>query len=244
MVIIWGQRMYGRVDRFAGSHVATRFFHLYYLPLIPLSSWLVFEERGDGDFVGVQVPMQWRSVLSAWLRVGAIVGLLVSLLHLFGSGPSNLMPYEAVLASMAELALATLVGGYAFLRLGKLAQRDKVARVVYWDIAGRYVDVGLLGEDRGMIRQRAGEQLERLLARHATSGYRDAPQASWYEISTRRDMRDVPLLKAALTLCRIEWAESEGEERQRLERGHALILQNLIAASPELLDTKRFELVS
>jgi len=39
MVIVWGSRLYGKVDVVPGFfHVATRFGHVYYLPLIPTQS--------------------------------------------------------------------------------------------------------------------------------------------------------------------------------------------------------------
>ena len=39
MIIVWGTKLYGKVDEVPGMfHVATRFFHLWYIPLVPLSS--------------------------------------------------------------------------------------------------------------------------------------------------------------------------------------------------------------
>lgn len=238
MFIVWGQRMYGRVDRFAGSYVATRFFHIYYLPLIPLSSWLVLEDQGKGNFLGLQVPMQARSVLVAWSRVVSIVLLLASL-------PAFLdMRMQA--GSVAVAALSTIATAaaalFAWFRLGKLSAEDKVARVVYSDFAGRFVDVALLKNQRERLKATTIEELDRHLARHATSSYREAPQSSWREIATRPDLRDVPLLKAALTRCRLEEADAKGPVRREMQLAHAAILRNLVAASPELLDTRPFEL--
>src|SRR5687767_14985222 len=79
MIIIWGQTLAGKVDRVPGLfYVTTQFFHLYYVPLIPLQSYLVIEgtENGD-DFKGVGVPMSFKSVLFGWLRGALIVGILV-----------------------------------------------------------------------------------------------------------------------------------------------------------------------
>jgi len=247
MVIIWGQRMYGRVDRFAGSHVATRFFHLYYVPLIPLSSWLVLEEQTEGNFIGLQLPLQWRSVLLAWLRVAAVLAAISGGVHYLSA--DHLQQYEggsgmhpAQISAILAMAAAFAVGFYAYFRLGKLRREEKAARVVYWDFAGRFVDVALLTDDRRMVKQRATEELDRHLARHATSSYREAPNASWRHIATRPELRDVPLLKAALTRCRVEWADAEGEERRAFEREHSIILRNLLAASPELLEVERYEM--
>ncbi len=245
MVIVWGQRMYGRVDRFAGSHIATRFFHLYYLPLIPLSSWLVLEEQGDGKFVGLQLPLQARSVLFAWMRlasIGACIGAIAAVANAMNPGARGGIgdSIGAVIYAAAAIALTVFVWG----KLGKLSAQEKATRVVYSDFAGRFVDVALLGDGRGPIKQQTIEELDRHLVKHATASYRDAPQSSWRQIAARPDVRDVPLLRAALTRCRIEWSEASGQERRALDRDHAAIFANLRAASPDLARVDQFELRS
>jgi hypothetical protein len=235
MVVIWGQRMYGRVDRFAGSHIATRFFHLYYLPLIPLSSWLVLEEQAEGRFLGLSIPLSGRSVLLAWLRVISVVGLAVAGFNTMEriSGASEIDAEGMTWAVFAGLAVA--IGFFAYFRLGKLSRADKAQRAVYYDFAGKFVDVALLGEGRAAIKARTIEETDRHLVKHALSGYRSAPQTSWREIATRPDQRDVPLLRAALTRARLEWSESRGSDRTALAKDHDQIFANLVAASPDLL---------
>ena len=238
MVIIWGQRLYGRVDRFAGSHLATRFAHLYYVPLIPLSSWLVLEEQTDGQFVGVQVPLQLRSVLAAWLRVGSIVAAIAATAAYF-SHDAHSGAGSGMLA-LGGLIASAVVGALAWQHLGKLSLPEKAARVAYAEFAGRYVDVGLLREGHDAIEQTTATELDRHLVRHATSGYRSAPQSDWLAIATRPDMRDVAVLKPALTRCRIAWSKAAGTERRTLELAHERILQNLMAASADLRDPKSY----
>ena len=70
MILIWGQSNYGKVDVVPRlCYVTTRFFHLYYVPLIPLGSYVVLEgtENGNG-FRGVPTSLSWRSVLAGWVR--------------------------------------------------------------------------------------------------------------------------------------------------------------------------------
>ncbi len=245
MVIIWGQRMYGRVDRYAGAHVSTRFFHLYYVPLIPLSSWLVLGANDDDSFQGIQVPLQLRSVALAWTRVASVVagvGAIAAAVSAFGGHHAS--STSAVVGAVIYLAAAIALGILAWQKLGRLSKEEKAARIVYSDFAGRILDVAQLGDARHGIRQRATEELDRHLVKHATASYRDAPQASWRQIATRPDMRDVPLLRSALTRCRVEWSEVTGEERDALERDHAAILVNLCAAQPDLLEVERYELAA
>lgn len=67
-VVVHGSGLYGRIDRVEGLfHVATKFGHLYYVPLFPVESWLVLSEEGD-QFSGMPLPMQWRSILAAYAR--------------------------------------------------------------------------------------------------------------------------------------------------------------------------------
>jgi hypothetical protein len=257
MIVIWGQRMYGRVHRFAGSHIATRFFHIYWLPLIPLSSWLVLEEHEEGRFTGLQIPMSLRSVALAWLRIGALLALAAMSVRML-SLPADLDAIRTLPASVVSEShlISTLIVNvlftlgvayttfYAWRRLGRLSVADKAERVVYSEFTGRFVDVALLGDQRDVIKRRVSEELERHLVKHATAGYREAPQSSWTEIASRPDQRDVPLLRAALTRARLEWSVARGNERASLERVHAQIFRNLTAASPDLLAVKKYELAA
>lgn len=78
MVIIWGSKLYGKTDVVPGLfHVATKFGHLWYIPLIPTSSFLVLSEDGDG-WRGLDIPMSGKSVLLAWLRTAAFIGTIVA----------------------------------------------------------------------------------------------------------------------------------------------------------------------
>jgi hypothetical protein len=241
MVVIWGQRMYGRVDRFAGSHVATRFFHLYYVPLIPLSSWLVLEEQADGRFLGIQTSLQLRSVMLAWLRVASVVALAVAGFNVLTRMDGRYAVDGEGFGWAITVGLAIALGFFAFFRLGKLSLAAKAQRTVYYDFTGKFVDVGLLGDGRAAIKARVAEETDRHLTKHAVSGYRTAAQTSWREIATRPDVRDVPLLRAALTRARLEWSEARGEQKRSLAQDHDKIFANLTAAAPELLARNHVE---
>lgn len=68
--------MCGLVDETRSGHVITRFFHLWFVPLVPLSSWFV----APGS--AVKIPLNLRSVVAAYVRafgvllvVGCVAGL-------------------------------------------------------------------------------------------------------------------------------------------------------------------------
>jgi hypothetical protein len=87
-MIIYGTRLFGKVDAVPGlGHVATRFFHIDYVPLIPVKSYLVLSNAGKG-FRGIPIPFSGKSFLFAWLRaitvaVG-VVGAILVLVALIG----------------------------------------------------------------------------------------------------------------------------------------------------------------
>ena len=83
MLIIYGSKLYGKVDVVPGLfHVETKFGHLWYIPLIPVESYVVLQKTSNG-FNGVRIPMSFKSISYAWLRAGSliagIVGLIVAL---------------------------------------------------------------------------------------------------------------------------------------------------------------------
>jgi hypothetical protein len=87
MIVIWGQRLYGKTDEVPGLfYVRTRFFHVYYVPLIPLQTFVVLAgSETDRGFKGKPVSMSFKSVLFGWLRgacvVGAIGGLIAAVVN-------------------------------------------------------------------------------------------------------------------------------------------------------------------
>lgn len=69
-MLVFGRRLYGRVDHVPVGHVATEFFHVAFVPLVPLASYLVlWEDRHR--FTGKPVPLHTRSIACAWLSTVA-----------------------------------------------------------------------------------------------------------------------------------------------------------------------------
>jgi hypothetical protein len=113
MIFIWGARLYGKVDEVPGMfHVATKFGHLWYIPLIPMSSHIIVEKSGSG-WRGKPVGMSGKSILVAWLRgagifcmLGSAFGTVVALGD--RSGPS------AALVPVGIFAVSLFVTVFAF----------------------------------------------------------------------------------------------------------------------------------
>ena len=81
MVIIWGSRLMGKVDVVPGLfHVATRFGHLNFLPLVPMGTYLILSQDGSG-FRGMPIGFSFKSMMMAWVRTGLfIAAVIVSIL--------------------------------------------------------------------------------------------------------------------------------------------------------------------
>lgn len=71
MIVFYGTQLYGKVDKVPMlGHVATSFFYLQFVPLIPLGSYLVLED-GQGQ---ISVGFSFKSLVIAWLRTALVFG--------------------------------------------------------------------------------------------------------------------------------------------------------------------------
>lgn len=80
MIVIYGTRFYGTVKAHGGQHQLTKFFHVYYLPIVPVGTiWVTRED--DGHYRGHDVRMSGKSVVAGYARVWgplAVVGAIAA----------------------------------------------------------------------------------------------------------------------------------------------------------------------
>lgn len=240
MVVVYGTRYMGKIERCSGSFIATKFFHIYWMPLLPLGSHVVLEEHGDGSFRGIPAGLHLRSTLAAYLRTW---GVLATLVLLFASGSSmSSMGEEGELASFvgstALMALCALgaLAGWAF--LGRLSSDAKGLRLVYQDHVGHAVDPGAfdLPSKQG-LRSTLLQQLLQRAPGLAASGYRSAydPQTQWAEIGLDPSVGDLAFLSAAVTLARIESTLHSGAQAAHFARAHLALWEKLKRLNPVYL---------
>lgn len=172
MVVIYGTRLMGKVDRVdALGHVATQFFHLYYVPLIPTGSYLVLSEQGD-DFRGVSVPLSFKSIVTAWLRAGTFLGFVAcTIIAIVCLGDKkNDVASAIAFGCMAAVCLVTFIATYY------LSWFTKASYERAMQIAGL---VGLSDEARLML--------------EVSYGRKTAEQADWelQQIESRREQEVV-----------------------------------------------------
>jgi hypothetical protein len=125
MIYVWGSRLYGKVDNVKGLfHVATKFGHFDYFPLIPMGSWVITEQTGSG-WRGVPIPVSLKSIVVGLLRALSVPGLLVGTAMLAMAFDSRKPSVESLVAASAVIAISLffLVGCRYVPGLGKATPR-------------------------------------------------------------------------------------------------------------------------
>jgi hypothetical protein len=240
MIIFWGHRFYGTVDKIDGVFVATRFAHLWFIPLIPVESYLVLgagPSRPQG--VALSVRLHRRSVTAGYLRIWSLIAL-------FACWP--LCDSAGLLVGLPAAALALAVALFAWLRMGRLSPREIQERTAYAQFADAPIDVGLLGVaatvnaktrgkrgDLGTVNQarawrkeidrRAREALEHE-GSNALASYRGTGRFAGYEAVAENPAGASPECRgAALTLARLAATrgDASSQERDLAARAHEKI---------------------
>src|SRR5689334_9579105 len=113
MLIIFGHQQYGRVDEHEGQYAHTRFFHLWYLPLIPTETvWILH----DGTRACHQMKRSWRSILSGYGRVwGPVIALGGAAAAIAGS-----------IVAIPVAATAAVAGGWSWRTRRLRGDRDRL----------------------------------------------------------------------------------------------------------------------
>jgi hypothetical protein len=97
MIVIYGTRFYGEVNSYGGQRQLTKFFHMYWVPLVPVSTLWVTRDLDDG-YSGHAVVMSARSVAAGYARVWGPVAAICAVIS------GNLGGYVAAGALMAMSA--------------------------------------------------------------------------------------------------------------------------------------------
>lgn len=157
MVIVWGSSLYGKVDTVPGlCHVATKFGHLWYIPLIPMGSWIVLSQDGNG-WQGKEVGFSFKSFLMAWFRTACVVGIFAGIIGaIVGFGAMNrggnvTIPIAWVILSLVSIGV--MFFSYRIPGFGRAshARAREIAEELGLDERGlMFIDVayGVIDEDR------------------------------------------------------------------------------------------------
>lgn len=157
MVVFFGSRLYGKVDQVPGIfYVATKFFYLQFVPLIPVGSVLVIDgSEHDEGYQGVAIGLSGKSIVFTYLRLifllgGVIVGIvgvveLISALDNRGKG--SLMEAISWLAFCPLMLVAwwfsyrwSRAGEARALRLAQLAGIPPEIIVEHYELPAQHYD--------------------------------------------------------------------------------------------------------
>jgi hypothetical protein len=74
-MIIFGVRLFGKAEIVPGVFfIATRFFHICFIPLIPMQSFVIFQDSAQDGAGLALTALHWGSISMAWLRQLLLVG--------------------------------------------------------------------------------------------------------------------------------------------------------------------------
>jgi hypothetical protein len=114
---VFGTRLMGRVDDVPGMfHVATKCWHINFVPFVPVQTYIVLSKNGR-QFRGIKIPLSLKSWGMAWLRflgwggvAAGVIVLIVGLTSRAEARPEEYIPGFIVLAiSALLLAIAYLI---------------------------------------------------------------------------------------------------------------------------------------
>ncbi len=241
MIFIYGTRFYGKVRACGSSFIGTKFFHIWFLPLIPVGSHVVLEESGDG-FRGIPTGLHGKSVLAGYLRVWGPVAVVAALLPAIGelasatADPLDLAIHVVVSAVSLGIPLALTV--LAFAVLGKLSLDERRKRSVWALHTGYFLDPADMGEARAPLRESLMAKVVERARGLASTGYRLSadPVNAWPQVALDPTVNDDVLLTAAFTLTRIDACLAQGPWKTQAEALHEQLWQRIQQQNPPYLE--------
>lgn len=127
-MIITGTKFYGRVDQVPGLfNVATKFFHLWYVPVIPLETWIILHGTETAEsFRGQKIGLSFKSIMLGWLRGAAVVGMIAAILQgiaAYNRPPGKPVPWGDGLGGAALLLGACVFFYWVTTKLGQPSRK-------------------------------------------------------------------------------------------------------------------------
>jgi len=196
-MFVGGTHDFGSVDEYQQTSVATRFVHVWFVPIWPLHS--VVKSSLCAPFL---VPLVARSIVAGYLRMwGPLIAGAMALSVMTGKIPSAMGAVAAVLG-----AIVGVVGW----TMGRLGRRAYAERQAYRRAIGIPVDPAILADaDRRTTRARLLDEVERI-----HGDYRGATTVPWERLVLDPHL-GVETLACLVALARIEETLSKGEEKAR-----------------------------
>lgn len=233
MVIVFGRKIYGTVEESGGSSVQTQFVHVYYLPLIPIGSYLMLGKNDRGAAIGRKIPLHLPSVLAGYLRAWGYVGILACVAFALTSSDSRVQALFWLLLGLYAVGVVV----WSYRRLGKLSRERRGQYAAYASVSGYACDAGILARTDPAFAENLRADVTTRARGLMSAGYRTAfdPATGWADVAKDPTVMDRSFLEACLTLARAEMARSHGSERRRFRKVHDDLWQRIRALQPPAL---------
>ncbi len=120
MIVICGWRTMGKVDEVENQYALTKFFHLFWLPIVPSGSvWILDHASGSGH----AIKMHGKSIFAAYVRWwGSIIGGLCAL--------GAIQTANIALGVVATALLALVVASWRWSRPVPSSATDELAGLI------------------------------------------------------------------------------------------------------------------
>lgn len=172
IIVRFGEAFFGPAHRWAGAHVVTRFFFLWFVPLIPTVSHFAYPD-GAGALVSFPIRMDARSVASCVVAWWGGLACLAAGINAVADGAGGRLASASAWGIGAVAGVVAIVLARARLLEEPAAARRR--RVLGLDVLGVPVDPRwLLPMDARRERDRWSVWLEARLP-SLTSSYRTVP---------------------------------------------------------------------
>ena len=242
MVIVYGTRFYGKVRACGRSFIGTQFFHIYYLPLIPIGTHLILEENAGGSYKGIKSAFSFKSMMAAYMRVWGPVAVIAALciglgnLSDFADEPLALAVVGGFTALVVLVLLVGTILGWAV--IGKLSADEKRQRAVYALHLGYHVDPADMGDARHAFRDGLLGTIAERARGLAAMGYRmnADPAVAWPHVALDPTHNDDQLITAAFTLARLDASLAPAPHNMQMEQVHAQLWQRISRSNAPYLN--------
>lgn len=235
MFIVYGTRLYGSVERCGEAYVATRFFHIYFLPLIPLESKLILEQLGEGQYRAMPIGLHPASVLLGYGRIWLPILALGFFFDAFaGWDDVTNEGYAPAVTSTVLTVLLAAAAALSWIRFGQLGGDAREQRLIYERYTGLPADPSLLGDEREPLRERLLARVSVRAPELAATGYRTSlgSASEWIDIALHPEIRDADFVGASMTLARIEAGLAKGSAKARWRERHDRLWGRLTELDP------------
>jgi hypothetical protein len=219
-MIIYGTRLFGTLDACGGSYIGTKFFHIYWMPIIPLGSTYVHEKTDQG-YRGLPLGLNLRSTLAAYLRTWGTLAAIGSVLAVLSR------PEPAMLVVTVP---AVVLAGWAWFSLGRLGPDERAKVSVYAEFLGHYSDPARMGEVREALHEPLAAAVAKVRPGVVANDAAGRPVVKYDTFSS-----DASYLRPALTLSRLEWSLASGPAKEELAATHELLWKRLREVDADVL---------